>query len=77
MTLTGGWPEPLHVGRLEWNVPDTEWACCFCGALLLPSEACAVRGAPSMRRGRHCCREGYAQRAASLESLASFSLRLC
>jgi hypothetical protein len=52
-----GWPLRSDVGRLEWD-DSAGFACIFCGALLLPSEAIAVPGAPSVFQGRHCCRGG-------------------
>lgn len=51
------WPEPLDVGRLEWDNPNG-LACIFCDALLLPSEAIPAEGAPGVVRGRYCCMEG-------------------
>ena len=52
------WPAYYDVGRLEWDDPDGR-ACCYCEALLLPDEEMAVQGARGVKRGAHCCREGY------------------
>ena len=51
------WPDALDVGRLEWDTDDG-LACCFCGSLLLPSEAGRMVGARDCWRGMHCCKEG-------------------
>ena len=58
-TRFGGWAQRADVGHLEWDNPQG-LACCFCGALLLPSEAQPVAGARTNVRGKHCCREGCA-----------------
>ena len=40
-----GWPDPFNCGHLQLDTPDG-LQCCFCEALLLPSEAEAVKNAP-------------------------------
>ena len=57
ITMCVGWPTALNVGRLQWDNPNG-LACIFCKALLLPCEAENVPGAPSVVRGKSCCRCG-------------------
>ena len=59
VTRSGGWPRPSDVGRLEWDSEEGR-ACCYCEALLLPSEQERVKGARHQFRGKHCCKEGCA-----------------
>jgi hypothetical protein len=44
-----GWPDPFNCGHLQLDTPDG-LQCCFCEALLLPSEAEAVKNAPRFLR---------------------------
>ena len=64
-----GWPDPFHCGHLQWDDPDG-LQCCYCAALLLPSEAEAVRNAPTLVRGKYCCAEGYGVTASIIVTLA-------
>ena len=52
-----GWPDAFDCGHLAWQRGDG-LQCAFCEALLLPSEAESVQGAPLLVRGKHCCAEG-------------------
>jgi hypothetical protein len=57
-TIAGLWPQTLDVGRLEWDDPNG-FCCAFCDALLLPSEADVVPGAPGVHKGKYCCATGH------------------
>jgi hypothetical protein len=57
-----GWPDAFDCGTLDWQAAtESARVCAFCDAMLLPSEAVPVEGAPEVVRGRHCCMSGCAR----------------
>ena len=57
-SATTGWPGRYNAGSLQW-ARDDGLACCYCDALLLPSEAVYdVSGVHGVARGRYCCSNG-------------------
>ena len=58
-----GWPRVSDVGFLQWDDPSG-LACAFCDALLLHAETERIPGADGVVKGKHCCANGCARRAA-------------
>ena len=52
-----GWPDASDVRNLDWDNPNA-FACAYCDALLLPSEAVRISGAVNAVCGNQCCAKG-------------------